>query len=176
MSGEDTESLELPSRRTIYQRIEAKPGIHFRALDDTLDLAKGTLQYHLRWLVDAGLVEESDDGEYNRYYPEGDFEPEDRRVLNALRRKIARRILAYLASEGAMTTSELADRLSKSNSTVSWHLSKLQEAGLVERDRDGRQVYYSLTDSDRVRYLYTVYRGSFTDRLVDKLFDLWDAY
>jgi predicted transcriptional regulator len=176
MSGDEPAELELQSRREIYQHVADTPGIHFRALLDAMGCAKGTLQYHLRWLVEEGLIEESDDGEYTRYYPAGDFDAEDRRVLNALRRTIARRILAYLASEGALTTSVLADRLEKSDSTISWHLSKLQEAGLVEKERDGRRVYYELTDPDRVQYLYTVYQGSFTDRLVDRLFDLWDAY
>ena len=172
----DPEDLELASRRTIYQRVEDTPGVHFRALFDELDYAKGTLQYQLRQLEDADLVETSDDGEYTRYYPAGSFDAEDRAVVNALRRTIARRILAYLASEGPMTTSDLADHLEKSPSTISWHLSKLGDADLVTKERDGRQVFYEPTDPEQVRYLYTVYRGSFTDRLVDRLFDLWDSY
>jgi predicted transcriptional regulator len=170
------DDLELPSRRAIYRAIETTPGIHFRALFEELDYAQGTLQYHLRWLADAGLVDVSEDGDYTRYYPAGSFDPADRQVMNALRRTYARRIVAYLAAEGPMTTSELAETLEKSGSTVSWHLSKLHDAGLLERRRDGRSVYYELRDPDRVRRLYTVYRGSLTDRLVDRLFDLWDAY
>lgn len=176
MSDERTDDLELPTRRTIYQRIVDTPGIHFRALFDDLDFAKGTLQYHIRWLADEGLVDVQDSGEYTRYYAADSFNETDQTVMGALRRTIARRILAYLASEGPLTTTELAERLEKSQSTISWHLSNLVEAELVEKERDGRSVYYEVTDSDRVRYLYTVYRGSFTDRLVDRLFDLWDAY
>ena len=176
MTDEHPAELELPTRRSIYQRVLDTPGIHFRALFDDVDLAKGTLQYHLRWLADEGLVDVQDSDDYTRYYAADSFDDADQTVMGALRRTIARRILAYLVSDGPLTTTELAQRLEKSQSTISWHLSNLIEAELVRKERDGRSVYYEVTDADRVRYLYTVYRGSFTDRLVDRLFDLWDAY
>ena len=112
--------LELASRRAIYQEITDAPGIHFRALLDTLDYAQGTLQYHLRWLVDEGLVEASDDGSYTRYYPAAAFDETDRAVMNALRREYCRRILAHLLADGPLSTTELSERLDKAKSTVSW--------------------------------------------------------
>jgi predicted transcriptional regulator len=166
----------LESRREIYQHVEANPGVHFRALVDALDYAQGTVQYHLRWLEDQGLVEASDDGKYTRYYAAGSFDEADRAVMNALRREYARRIVAHLVADGPLSTTELSDRLGKSPSTVSWHLSKLDDADLVTKERRGRSVVYGLADADRVRYLYTVHRKTFTDRVVDRLFDLWDSY
>lgn len=171
MSGPD-----LDSRREIFRAVEATPGVHFRALLDDLAFAQGTLQYHLRKLADDGLVEAVDDGQYTRYYPAGEFDEADHAVMNALRREYARRIVAHLAADGPLTTSDLAERLDRANSTVSWHLSKLAEAEIVTRERDGRAVYYALTDEKRVRRLYVLHRKSFTDRVVDRLLDLWDAY
>src|SRR6056297_1987052 len=169
-------NLELASRRRIYQRIADTPGIHFRALLDDLEYAQGTLQYQLRWLGDEGLIDISEDGKYTRYYPAAEFDDADRTVMNALRREYSRRILAHLLVDGPLSTTELSDRLEKAQSTVSWHLSKLADAGLVTKERDGRSVYYELTDPERATYLYTVYQGSFTDRLVDRLLGLWDSY
>jgi predicted transcriptional regulator len=168
--------LELDSRRAIYQRIADTPGIHFRALLEDLEYAQGTLQYQLRWLADEGLVEVSDDGKYTRYYPAADFDEADREVMNALRREYSRRILGHLLVDGPLSTSDLSDRLEKADSTVSWHLSNLSEADLVTKERDGRRVVYDVTDPDRVRYLYTVHRQSFTDRILDRLLGLWDSY
>jgi predicted transcriptional regulator len=168
--------LELESRRRIYRRIADSPGTHFRALLEDLDYAKGTLQYQLRWLVDAELVETSDDGKFTRYYPAAEFDDADKEVMNALRRTYSRRIVAHLVADGPLSTTELSDRLDKASSTVSWHLSKLDEAGLVTKERDGRSVAYDLADPDQVTYLYTLYRGTFTDRVVDRLLDLWDSY
>lgn len=168
--------LDLESRRTIFQTVSDNPGIHFRELLERLDYAQGTLQYHLRNLERTDLLVSEDDGKYTRYYAAGEFDESDRAVINALRREYARRIIAHLAADGPQTTSGLAERLDKSPSTVSWHLSKLDDAGLVDRDRRGRSVYYVLTDPDRVTYLYTIYRKSLKDRVVDRLFDLWDTY
>lgn len=168
--------LDLESRRAIYQHVAANPGVHFRGLLDALDYAQGTVQYHLKWLEKQGLIEESDDGKFTRYYAADSFDELDQAVMNALRREYARRIIAHLLTEGALTTAELSDRLEKSPSTVSWHLSKLVEAGLVDKERQGRRVEYELTDPDRITHLYTVYRKSFTDRVVDRLLDLWDSY
>jgi predicted transcriptional regulator len=160
----------------VYQHVADNPGVHFRGLVDTFSYAQGTLQYHLRWLVDEGLLEASDDGQYTRYYPAAEFDAADKRVVNALRRKYSRRILAHLLSDGPLSTAVLADRLDKADSTVSWHLSKLAEADLVSKERDGRRVVYAVADPDRVSYLYTVYQQSFADRVVDRLLGLWDNY
>lgn len=168
--------LDLDSRREIYQVVADNPGIHFRDVLGRLEYAQGTVQYHLRDLVEADLIEEDDDGKFTRYYPAGEFDEVDRAVIGALRREYARRIVAHLVTDGPLSTSQIADRLDRSPSTVSWHLSKLADAGLVEGQRDGRSINYSLTDPDRVSYLYTVYRKSLKDAVVDRLFDLWDAY
>ena len=168
--------LELASRRAIYQQIADTPGVHFRALLDDLEYAQGTLQYHLRWLADEGIVEVSDDGKYTRYYPAAEFDEADRAVMNALRREYSRRILAHLLADGPLSTTELSDRLDKAQSTVSWHLSKLAEAGIVTKERDGRSVAYDVSNPDRVKYLYTVHRRSFTDKVVDRILGLWDSY
>lgn len=173
MSEED---LEVESRRAIYQQIADAPGIHFRGLLEELEYAQGTLQYQLRWLADDGLIEASDDGKYTRYYPAADFDEADRTVMNALRREYSRRILAHLLDEGPLSTSELSDRLDKADSTVSWHLSNLSDADLVTKERHGRSVAYEISDPDRVTYLYTIHRQSFTDRVVDRLLGLWDSY
>lgn len=173
MSEED---LEVESRRAIYQQIADAPGIHFRGLLEELEYAQGTLQYQLRWLAEDGLIEASDDGKYTRYYPAADFDEADRTVMNALRREYSRRILAHLLDEGPLSTSELSDRLDKADSTVSWHLSNLSDADLVTKERHGRSVAYEISDPDRVTYLYTIHRQSFTDRVVDRLLGLWDSY
>jgi predicted transcriptional regulator len=168
--------LELASRRAIYQRIADTPGVHFRALLEDLEYAQGTLQYHLRWLADEGLIDVSEDGKYTRYYPAAEFDEADQAVMNALRREYSRRILAHLLADGPLSTTELTDRLDKAQSTVSWHLSNLAEADLVTKERHGRSVVYSVSNPDRVKYLYTIHQRSFTDKVVDRILGLWDSY
>ncbi|WP_423745429.1 metalloregulator ArsR/SmtB family transcription factor (plasmid) [Haladaptatus sp. SPP-AMP-3] len=167
---------ELESRRVIFGEIRETPGIHFRELLRRHEYAQGTIQYHLRWLEDEGLVESSDDGNFTRYYPAHSFEAADKSTMNALRRTYSRRIIALLASEERLSTAALSERVGKSRSTVSWHLSRLHEEEIVEKERDGRTVLYSLRDPEQVMRLYATYQASFRDRLLDKVLDLWDVY
>lgn len=168
--------LELASRRELFQYVSSNPGVHFRAIVDEFEYAKGTVQYHLRWLTEHELVTASDDGKYTRYYSAADFDETDRIVMNALRRKYSRRVLAHLLVDGPLSTTVLSDRLDKATSTVSWHLSTLSDADLVSKERDGRRVVYDVTDPDHVTSLYVAHQRTITDRVVDNLLGLWDAY
>lgn len=169
--GDD--ALELDSRREIFQAVERNPGIHFRELERRLDYSVGTLQYHLKYLVDEGLLDE-EKGDYTRYYPRRRFEEFEKTALDAMRRKYARRILAYLLTHPGSSHGDLVDALGKAPSTISWHLKRLRDEGLVDERRDGgsREIY--VVEPDRVKELYVTYRGSFLDRLVDNMVDLWD--
>ena len=62
------------------------------------------------------------------------------------------RIVNLLAtSESAVCGCELVEPLSLSQPTVSHHLKKLTEAGLLEREQRGRWAYYSLSGEARER-------------------------
>ncbi|MFK8014065.1 MAG: metalloregulator ArsR/SmtB family transcription factor [Gammaproteobacteria bacterium] len=54
-----------------------------------------------------------------------------------------RRMLAYL-SKTNLTAGEIADRFEMSKPAVSKHLSVLENAGLVESEKKGLHVHYSL--------------------------------
>jgi DNA-binding transcriptional ArsR family regulator len=55
-----------------------------------------------------------------------------------------RRSVLELLREGAMTAGELSDRFPVSKPTMSAHFSVLQEAGLIEAEKNGRIVLYRL--------------------------------
>jgi len=64
-------------------------------------------------------------------------------VFQALSSTARRRILAYLSSTN-MTAGEIAARFEMSKPAVSKHLSVLENAGLVESEKKGLHVHYSL--------------------------------
>jgi ArsR family transcriptional regulator len=65
---------------------------------------------------------------------------------------------------GPCEVSRLADELGASQPNVSQHLSILRTAGVVEAERDGREVRYRLTDAD-VMVACNVMRGVLQRRL-----------
>jgi rhodanese-related sulfurtransferase/biotin operon repressor len=56
--------------------------------------------------------------------------------------------LLDLLAQGPRSVEELADAAGLAMSTCSAHLQTLREAGLVETRRDGKRIYYSLSDDD----------------------------
>lgn len=76
----------------------------------------------------------------------------------------ARALMAL--SDGELCLCQLIELLGLSPSTVSKHLSVLQQAGLVRRRKDGRWHYYRLAGADappRVRHALVWARESLED-------------
>lgn len=65
-------------------------------------------------------------------------------------------ILCHLAS-GEKSVTELEDLLSARQAAVSQQLSRLRLEGLVQPRRDGKTIYYSLTDDRPKRIMEVVY-------------------
>lgn len=73
-------------------------------------------------------------------------------VFEALASAPRRQILAYL-SEVRLSTSDLAQRFAMSTPAISRHLSILENAGLVTREREGQFVYYQINRDSLVNTL-----------------------
>ena len=65
-------------------------------------------------------------------------------------------ILCHLAS-GEKTVTELVELLSARQSAVSQQLSRLRLEGIVKPRRDGKVIYYSLTDHRSTQIMEVVY-------------------
>jgi DNA-binding transcriptional ArsR family regulator len=84
-------------------------------------------------------------------------------VLRTLANPRRLEILHRLA-EGPCEVGRLAEEIGASQPNVSQHLSVLRNAGIVEAERDGREVRYRLTDPD-VIIACAVMRGVLQRRL-----------
>jgi ArsR family transcriptional regulator, cadmium/lead-responsive transcriptional repressor len=68
----------------------------------------------------------------------------DDELWSAIAEPSRRRVLDLLVSNGAVSASWLAGRVSFSRQAVSKHLVVLEEAGLVSRRKQGREVLYQI--------------------------------
>jgi len=62
-----------------------------------------------------------------------------------------RLLILYALAEGPLCVNELVEVLQVSQPTVSRHLRVLRERGLVNTDRQGTAIYYSLADKRLLR-------------------------
>jgi DNA-binding transcriptional ArsR family regulator len=88
-------------------------------------------------------------------------------VFGALSDPTRRQLLAAIAQHPAATATELAAELPISRQAVLKHLTALGDAGLLDRQRSGREVRYRVTPeplSDAVSWMAEV-GGEWDDRL-----------
>lgn len=82
-------------------------------------------------------------------------------AFKALADPTRRRVLELLRS-GDLSAGELAEHFDMTKPSISHHLNTLKAAGLVDAERDGQSIVYSLNTSvlqDLMSWFYT-----FTDR------------
>ncbi|XRP96647.1 winged helix-turn-helix transcriptional regulator [Methanocaldococcus sp. 16A] len=167
--------LELELRRKIYNLIKKHPGIHFRELERKLNIATGNLQYHLQYLEKKNLIKSENDGGYVRYFPKDcQLDENEKKIMSFLRRRTSRYIILYLLSRESTNNKNIAKDLNLSPSTVSWHLNNLINAGIVEKEKIGRESFFKIKNPEKIVNILITYRESFLDKIIDRFIETWD--
>ncbi|MDD5148165.1 MAG: metalloregulator ArsR/SmtB family transcription factor, partial [Candidatus ainarchaeum sp.] len=144
------EALFLDTRQRIYNLIEQNPGLHFREIQRRTGLAVGSLQYHLDYLAKKHIVRIEKRGKFTRYYSvQGHQLGESQQTMSLLRQESLRKIMIFLLTKRRANNTRIAEALGLSPSTISWHLEKLVSAGLLEKKRKGRKIYYKVVNPDQ---------------------------
>lgn len=169
----DEEILGLERRRRVYQLIRSHPGLHLRELERRLPISLGDLRYHVDYLEREGLVSSKSDGYRKAYFSVRDVSVLDRGLLALLRQRSPRRIVLHLLAGGEATAEDLQAAVGLSRSTLSFHLRKLREAGLVRVRREEGRHLHRLEDEERTARVLLTYRDSFLDTAVDRVLDAW---
>jgi predicted transcriptional regulator len=162
------------TRRRIREQVADRPGVHFNELVRALDLAPGQVQYHLRRLCAADTVrEESLYGRTHYYTPE--YDEWERTALAVLRRETARDVLVTLVADGPSRPAEVVDALDIARSTLEYHLDRLVEQGLVEKERDSNNhVTLRVANPEATVAVLRLVKPTLPERLVDRFTRLVD--
>lgn len=162
------------TRATITNSIETHPGLHFNELIRRLELAPGQLQYHIKQLqATEDVIAESVYGKTHYFPPE--YNQWERTALALLRRETAGEIVAYLLTEGDTSPAAVAEELDIARSTLEWHLDRLLEQGLVEKQRDiSNRVTLTVRNADRTVELLREADPTLGERMVDRFTRLVD--
>lgn len=171
----DHELLELETRRRIYHEVRRTPGVHFRDLQRRLEMAVGTLEYNLRELEKEDLVVTRDEGYHKAYFVGADtgMDRRDRDYMLHLRQEFPRRVAMEVAHDPGVQFKTLRERIGIYPSRLSYHLKRLEKAGIIRSKATGREKHYVCEEPQRVRRLIIQYQESFADRAVDRFADTW---
>lgn len=167
------DALELESRRSIYEQIEAVPGIHLRELHRRLKMPMGVIEYHLRYLEARELIVSRREGRYKRYFIMGKLGSRDKELLALLRQQMPRHILMHLLLHPKTSHKRLRKLFSISASTLSFHLSKLLGADLIIQLKAGRKFQYKVKDEEIIAKALIRFKEGFIDEVVDDFVATW---
>jgi predicted transcriptional regulator len=156
-----------PTREQIKTHVTEHPGVHFNEIGRALDIATGQTQYHLRRLIHDGVLDSRSLVGRTHYYPAG-FEPWEQRALALLRRETAREILLTLLETGTQSAPALTDEIGIARSTLSWHLSNLADADLIDTEIVDSEVRVSARRPERLADLARTVSPSLSNRFVDR--------
>lgn len=152
---DDSDPLNHETRLEIYEQVTASPGTYVTEVATATDTPLSTVRYHVRVLEGEDLVREKRLTGKRRLFPERST---DVAVHAALNDDSTATIVDAIDRLDQPTVSVLADETGRSDSTVSYHLSRLEESGVVVRERDGNRVHVTLPS--RVETAVTRLSGS----------------
>ena len=137
--------LEHDLRDDIHQLVMSAPGIFFGIVSRRSNQSTSTVRYHTRILEREGLIVEELVWGKRRLFPVG-TDDDDYELFAAIQDELLSEVIAAIARNEPIPVGDLAEVLDRAPSTVSHHLSRLEEGDLINRERQGQSVHVSLTD------------------------------
>lgn len=142
-----SDPLEHDTRAQIYETVTESPGIYLAAVADQTTTELSTVRYHCRVLDGEGLLDHRQIDGHHCLFPDGGFDSDgaDEQALQAaLQNDAQAAVLRAVYRDEPVSVSALASTLGRADSTVSYHLDRLESRDLVDREREGRTVHVRL--------------------------------
>ncbi len=170
----ETIAKNIPSdlRNTLLQYINEIPGIRYRELLRLTGFANGVLTYHLRLLEKSNSVKVDRKSRMTRYYPIS-IPSEESRIIGFLKTNTARKITVFILEHDSCTFNEIVEHVKKVPSTVSWHLKRLADAGMVSV-HNGQYLLYTLRNRGAIVEILSKYEESFVDKVVNNYTEMME--
>lgn len=150
----------------LMKQIEQTPGIRYRELLRLTGLVNGVLTYHLAALERANVIKVIRESRMTRYYPVSVSDQESA-ILKFIRREPIRQILLFVLEHDMCTFNEIVDHTQKAPSTVSSHLMRLRDAGVILIRHGEYHQLYRVAERELVAEVLSKYTTSFVDKVVD---------
>lgn len=127
--------LDLEMRRRLLAVVRQYPGLHIREAARQLDTSMALVEYHVSLLEPSDLLRVERGDRYARLYAAGARQPNERerRQLAVVRQRIPLQVTLYVLDRGASKHGDIAEALDLSKSKLSFHLRKLETAGVIHK-------------------------------------------
>ena len=175
MVYEGSQEPEDNTTDRIFRFIQENPSCHLRKIKKDLDLAMGTVQYHLDKLEKAGKITSQKQGLHKHYFVIGAFEENEKQLLEVLSNETAREILMFIIEQKKYPSqSEISKHIGISSASVSWQIKRLQDHKVIDEIKEGKFKRYKLHgDSNQVVALLRNYYPDIWNRWSNRLAEMF---
>jgi predicted transcriptional regulator len=154
--------------------IDRNPGVRYRELLRIFHLGNGVLTYHLSILERIGKIRaDRRKNKITRYYLTG-VPDEDTYLIGQMKNKVSRQLILFILEHDQCTFGEIVENSGKAPSTISWHLNRLRDAGIISVLLGDRSQHYTIVDSREVKKILVIYKDAFLDKIVDNYIGIMD--
>jgi predicted transcriptional regulator len=123
-------------RERILDEISSSPGIHLRELHRNLGCAMGALQYHVRQLEEQRCITSVKSGNTRHFFPsQYSCDEQVLRLTALIRNPVVSSIIMKCLASGRTTQADLSRLLSMDKSLVSYYVSHLINADVLNTVR-----------------------------------------
>ena len=162
-------------KQLLLTHIISAPGIRYRELLRLTGLSNGVLSYHLGALEKSYQIRvvRQRDNRTTRYYSVS-IPDKDSEILGQLRNSVAKEIITFILEHDLCTFVEIVEHLRKAPSTISWHLKRLKEAGVIYVKYGQEYQLYQILNSELVADVLYKYKESLVDKVVNNYTQMVD--
>jgi predicted transcriptional regulator len=155
------------------------PGIRYRELLRLTESSNGVLSYHLGELESEKRITVERKKSVTRYFPIN-LDTEVSKIIGCIRNPVSRQIIVSLLGMEGCSFNELTVFTNRAPSTVSWHLRRLMDAGILRKGTGGISEnqnpsrFYYIINKAAIQEIISKYVESPVDKLVNDYSDLMD--
>jgi len=99
---------------------------------------------------------------------------EESDIIGCFRNIVTRKIAIFLLRHDLCTFNEIVYHINKAPSTVSWHLKRLRDAGILSITYGENRQLYRVVDGDIIANILYKYKESFVDKVVNNYTEIME--
>jgi predicted transcriptional regulator len=160
----------------LIRYIDEQPGIRYRELLRLSGLSNGVLTYHITNLEKSGriIADRNINSKITRYYP-NNIPLEEADIIGRIRNNAARQIILFILDHDSCTFNEIIEYTKKAPSTISWHLKRLKDGGIISVLYTGHcQRLYKVRDFETITSVLSKYKESFAETIVNNYTEIME--
>lgn len=133
--------IDNENRKRIYDIIKSNPGMCIKDIARESEMGWGTVVYHISRLKRDNMIVISFSGKHRYLFENGGrYRQEERMLMSASKNETTARVIEFIKNNPGTTQKGIGNALRCSSALVSWHVSKLEQAGMVSKERVGKTV------------------------------------